>query len=297
MLQILAQTPTTLELKVYKDGDLTDLDAVPSLSVVDGDGNTVSTGSVTKPAGTTGIYRATLPGQPDPNVLTATWTGTMSGDAVTFVRRYEIVGDLLFTEAAARSAQVSGGQTPLADTTLYPDAWIADLRSRIVDQFERKTGRSFVRRYCRIRMSGTGRYDLPVVDGDVRLWDGTPLDRPGRRLDIGKVLSVTVSGTAVAASNVVVDGGLLRRTDGLWTRGTSSNPLNVVVEYVYGLPAPTEAAARALEMALANVPGDMSAWTQTFSNDDGSFRFDRTLAYPPSVWEWLKAQTVNLGIA
>jgi len=296
-MQILVDQPSILEV-TFTDtsGDPADLDALPTLTVKDGSGTSVTTGSVTKPAGTTGIYRATLAGQAKPTVLTATWTGALSGDTVVITQRYEVVADLLFTESQARGFQVSGGQTPLSDTTLFDDDWIADLRARISDQFERKAGRSFVRRYCRAVFAGSGDHSLPLWEGRPRLWDGTPLDRPGRAADVAEVLSVTVGGTTVDPSNVVIDGGILHRTDGVWSSPSIGDPLNVVAEWVYGLPAPAEAQARALQMAAANVPGDLSAWAVSFSNDDGSMRFDRPLAYPPEVFEWLKSQTVRLGI-
>lgn len=291
MTLILRNTPGTLELKVYKDGTLTDLDADPTIAVTDANGNAVTTGAVTKPASTTGIYRSVLPGQANLNRLTAVWTGLLSSETVKFAQVYEIAGNLLFTEAEARATTITGLQTPLADETDHPDSAIARMRALITDQFEWRTGRSWIRRYARMELSGTGTAIIDLTDGRPRASDGAKTGGPGRLRDIVSLISVTIEGTAATLSDIAIDGRQLIHTNGVWTRASVANPFNVIVEYEYGPdPVPLEAAENGLRMAVANLePSDVSAWAQTFAGEDGSTNFGPNgLAWPTKVWEWLK---------
>ena len=288
MSQILRNTPATLELLVYQDGDLADLDANPTLAVTDANGTVVTTGAVTQPGSTTGTYQAVLTGQADLNRLTAVWTGILATEAVSFTQIYEIVGNLLFTESAARASTISGAQTPLSDGTLYTDQMIQRMRGLIADQFEQRTGRAWTRRYCRVEIAGTGTHRLDLWDGHARTMAGDETGGEGRYYAIAKLITVTVGGVTQTVTDLVIDGTCILHKTGSFTAGSTSDPLNVVVEYEYGPnPVPAEANEHAIVMAVTNlVASDVSAFAQSFTGQDGTVSFE--LAYPAKVYEWLK---------
>ena len=268
--EILRSVPATLELLVYNDGVLTNLDANPTLIVTDGNGDVVATGAVTKPGSTTGTYRATLAGQDDLKVLDAVWSGLLGAAPVTFHQDYEIVGNLLFTEADARSASIVGMQTPLSDDTKYDDAYLADWRAVITDLMEQRIQRGVIQRYCRLKVGGGQPLDLSY--GYTKLASGALLNRPGRLWDIKRIISANANGTPVDPADLEIVGYKVYGHS--WPRATTSNPLNVTVEYEYGPdPVWAETHQRALELLLANaVPKGYPTSATSLSNEDGTFR-------------------------
>lgn len=284
---ILRSTPATLELKVYNNGTLTDLAANPTLALTDGNGIAVSTGAVTKPGATTGIYRSVLPGQAALKVIDAAWSGTLAGEPVVFHQDYEIVGSLLFSEAEARAELIVGGQAALADETKYPDALIAQWRAVIGDIFEHRMNRGVVRRYCRTRFNGFQGLPLDLTGGYPVLASGAALNRPGRGWDINQIISATVDGVAQDVADLEIVGYKLYHTGDVWSWPTSSTPLNITVQYEYG-PDPVywEAHQRALDLLLANAaPSGFPATATSISNPDGTFRITN---FPVAVEEFLK---------
>ena len=281
--QILRGTPRTLQITVYSGGTPTDLDANPTIAIVDGNGTAVTTGAVTKPAGT-GIYESVLPAQANLNVLTATWSGLLATKAVTFTQSYEIVGNLLFTEAEARAEQIVGGQAALSDTAKYSDALIAHWRSVIGDMFEWRLNRAVVSRYCRVRIAG-GSGPLDLTYGHPQLASGSPLSRPGRSWDIARIISASVGGVAQTVGDIQIVGSKLYGVS--WGSSTTADPLNVTVEYEYGPdPVDSETHQRALDLLLANAAKSGFASTaESVTNDDGTFRIT---TFPAGVEEFLK---------
>lgn len=291
-MQILTNTPGTIELQVFQAGDLTDLDTDPTVAFTDANGTAVSSGTVSKPGATTGIYRSTLPGQVNPAELTAVWSGTLGGETVEFTQHHEIVGSLLFTESQARSKTITGAQTPLSDGNTYPDALIASMRELITDQFESKTTRSWITRYCRMELHGSGSRELNLTYGHPLDVNGNISGGPGRLYDIQSLISVSIDGTLAALADFTLHGRrIIRNTT--WPLGTNDNPFRVVVEYEYGVePVDLEAQENALRMALANlVPSDLSAYALTSTVGVESLSFPQQhggFVWPPKVWEWLQ---------
>ena len=240
MTQILANAgAVTLTKTWYVDGTGTDVDDV-TIGVVDGNGDEIVASGTATTNGGSGVYTYALADQPNPDLLTVTWTDVSSGD--TRVDRIELVGAWLFTEAQARAfsakADAAAANIPLASDTEYPDATLADERARITDDLENWTGRSWIPRYCRMKLQGTGGAHLDLRNGIPVDSTGNPLHRPGRLDSIGTLLSVDVGGTAVTVGDIEVDPSrnrLLHKT-GTFAASTVSNPFNVTVEYVYGLP-------------------------------------------------------------
>ncbi len=289
-MQILRSTAATLELQVYQAGDLTDLDATPTIALTDANGDTVTTGNVSKPVGTTGIYRSLLPAQADLKTLKAVWSGNLDGSAVSFTQHYEIVGNLLFTEADARGARFTGQQSPLSDETAYPDAAIARMRELITTQFEKKSDRSWITRYCRMELHGDGSREISLYRGHARDVDGNESGGPRRLWNVRRIISVKIDD--VAYTDFALHGRRLINTATTWPRATHANPFNIVVEYEYGEdPVDLEARENGLRTVVANlIPSDVPDYSQTISqtNQSTSYVQDQGLrVWPAKTKEWL----------
>lgn len=294
---ILRNTPATLELAVYSAGSLIDLDADPTVIVTDGNGTIVTSGAVTKPGppDDVGVYRSVLPAQANLSLLTAVWTGQLAGQPLTLSQSYEIVGNLLFTEAEGRSEPIVGQQQALADETKYSDARIAHWRSVIGDIFETRMGRGVTRRYCRTRFNGFVGLPLDLSGGYPVLANGNPLSRPGRSWDISTIISATIDGVAQTVSDLEIVGYKLYHTTESWAWSTAATPLNITIEYEYG-PDPVEAEThqRALDLLLANAaPSGYPSTATSLSNEDGTFRISN---FPVAVEEFLKRRNHRTGL-
>lgn len=294
--QILRSSPATLELRVYNEGALADLDATPTLAITDGNGVVVVSGAVSKPGvpDAVGVYRSILPAQADLKVLKAVWAGLLDGEAVTLYQDYEIVGNLLFTEADARNAKIVGGQAALADDDNYPDSLIAAWRSTIGELFEQRLNRAVVRRYCRVRFSGWSSRALDLSYGHPVLASGSPLNRPGRSWDVSRIISASINGTPQTVSELEIVGYKLYHTTSTWSAATFTTPLNITVEYEYGPdPVWAEAHQRALDLLLANAaPKGFPSSATSLNTEDGTFRITN---FPVAVEEFLKAHKHRKG--
>lgn len=224
------------------------------------------------------------------DLLRLDWTIVPTSEVVTTYE--EIVRNLLFTIAQARGARFTGQQAPLSDTDKFPDPAVARIREQIVNQFEQKTGRSWVRRYSRVEISGSATPILDLTGAHA----GDPVGGPGRYRDIAKIVSATANGETVDPSILVIRDNQMLRTSGTWPAGTQASPFNIVVEYEYGdNPVDLEARENGLRMAVANLlPSDVPDYAQTLSTGTTSTSFqqnDRLLGmlrvYPEKVREWL----------
>lgn len=278
-----ATGPYTLTTIWYVDGTATDVGTV-TIGITDANGDEVVAAGTATVNNTDGTYTYTLASQPDVNVLTVTWTRTDTG--ATLVSALEVLGSELFIENDVRTYRTSGQQTPFSSSTDYPDETIARWHMVIADMMEQRTGRSWISRYARVVLPGSGGYRLNLRNGRPRIATGT-LTRPGRFYDIRQILSATVGGVTVDTADIVVDGTILHRTSGSWNTATVADPLNVVVEFEYGTdPSPWEASENALRLFAANAsPSDVSAYATSWNNEDGTFRI---ATWPVKVEEWLR---------
>lgn len=275
------------------DGDATDVGTV-TIGIVDATGTDVVASGTATTNNADGTYTYSLASQSACKLLTITWT--RSDTSAALVDTLEVTGGRLFTEAAARAETITGAQTPLSNTSTYPDATIATIHDEIVDAFEAECSRSFIPRYCRINLPGNGTYRLPIQDGRARTSTGRRLPRPGWLNDIATVISVTVDGTAVTTTNVIIDGAALYRTDAAWALPATTLPLNVVVEYEYGLDPTPEATRHALKTLLHNaVPSNLSAWAIPNAGD-GTPQVSNRWAWPVDTYRWLQRNNLNVGI-
>jgi hypothetical protein len=239
MQQLLAGAgPYALTKTWYVNGTPTDVGAV-TIGIVDGNGDTVVAAATSTTNNSDGTYTYSLADQANPDQLTITWT--RSGTGADLVDRVELVGNWLFTEAQARTfaakADATSALIPLASSTEYPDATLADERARIGDDLEFWTGRAWIPRYARVEIAGNGAARLPLGNGVCRTADGYGLNRPARLADIDQLLTVTVDGTALDLDNIDVDpirAHLIHKA-GTFSPATSASPFNIVIEYVYGM--------------------------------------------------------------
>lgn len=296
MSRLLANAgPYTLTHTWYVDGTATNVGDV-TVGIVDGSGSAVVTPGTATTNNGDGTYTYSLSDQTTPDILVSTWT--RSDTSASVVSHLEVVGSHLFTEPMARAyGAKDDGTAPLSSATEYADATILDGRDRITDELEEWTGRSWIRRYCRAEFAGDGTRSLYLQDGIPRLASGYPLHRRGRIMDVVQLLSVSVGGTSVATTNFKVgSGGLISRTSGVFSSATSSSPLNVVVEWEYGLPFPVDGADR-VGMALlvdrlvpSAYPERAISWDSEFGTvrmvTEGGPMMNRTRI--PHVNQWLR---------
>jgi len=296
MEQILRNTPITVKFSVYNGGTLTDTDVLPSITAVDAAGTAVTVGAVSTSG--TGVYQATISGQSDLKVITATLTGAIGGESVALVQVFEVVGAVLFTEAAFRAFNGSA----MSSESSWSDDAIAAARTAVTDQLEHWTGRSWIPRYARAEFAGTGTYILDAAVGRYVSSSGDMLRRPGSFRDIRTVISAN-DGSAVTASNVISDGDGLIRTDGVWTAATTADPMNVTVEWEYGV-TPHDGVDR-VGMLLAADRLRVTAISDrasSFTDETGTLRFATpgrggAVSSIPEVNEWVRAHDVRVAIA
>lgn len=297
---ILRSTAVTVQFYVYSDGIATNFDSTPTHTAVDATGTSVTLGALTNPA--TGEYAIVIAGQADLKQIVVTLAGNISTAATTLTNTYEVVGGFLYTEAQARKfaakADAASALIPLASSTEYTDAILNAERDRVTEQFEEWTARSWIPRYARVKGSGSGRGTLLLADM-IRTHGG-----PGARRDIRKILSCTIDGVTITASEIEFDNetGILYYKNG-WTAPSASTLYNVVLEFEYGLDAPAKGVDRqALLLTVQRlVPSAIPYNALSTSGDYGSTRYVteggmmRNPTRIPEVNEWLMANRRSVG--
>lgn len=286
--------PTVMTKKWYVDGTQADVGAVTYVAI-NGAGTVIASGTALKTGvTTTTIYTFNLPIVADPTVLRIRWT--RSDTAAYLDDILEVFGSLLFTEAEARAKQTTGQIAPLVDEAKYSDDVIATWRLKIQEAFEQRTGRSWVRRYCRLESTGRGLWGLDLYSGYNRTAWGAEVGGAGRHWDIRRILSATVDGVAVTVGDLRVMGSSVHHTLGTWGQGSWLDPLNVTVEYEYGVDPTWEAHENGLRALLALAPPQsQSDWATSVSDEGGSRSFE--LAWPPKVSEWLELADMRIPLA
>lgn len=277
---VLVGQAAVLTFTAYADGTQTDLGTV-TVGIVAADGSTVVAAGTSVTDNSDGTYTYTLAKQSSPGFLTVTWTVSGGPDFTTYV---DVQGSALFHEAELRNFDDKA-----ITAALYTDAQVAEAHQAAVEYLEAQTSRSWVRRYNRMVLPGSGTRALELAAGYARTSSGLGLARPGAYSDVIRVLSAD-DGSSISTSNIEIADGVLYRKDNTWTSCTSDDPLNVTVEYEYGLPHPVENVSR-VAMLLARhwlvasrVPNNAMAYTDAL----GSYQFDET-RLPFEAWSWVKA--------
>ena len=277
---LVGQAPT-ITFTAYQDGTQTDLGTI-TIGIVDANGDTVVASGTSVTDNSDGTYTYTLAEQSQPNLLTVTWTEAGGTDITTFV---EVQGSQLFNEYQLRTFDDQA-----ITASAYTDAQVAAVHQQVCEYLEAQTGRSWIRRYNRALVAGSGSYYLNVGDGFYRTSAGLPLNRPGAGQDVIQVISAD-DGSAVSTSNIIVGpNGNLVRTDAGWTRATSTDLWNCTVEYEYGQPYPVEGVDR-IAMMIARqwlVASRIPSSASTYTDSLGSYSFDET-RLPFEAYAWIKA--------
>jgi hypothetical protein len=281
------------------DGTATDVNTV-TVGIIDAAGATVVAAGTATTDNNDGTYTYQLASQSQVKHLTATWTRSDTSASMKGV--VEVVGGALFTESDARSFDNS------AISSSYTDQKIAEERDRVTDLLERWTGISWIPRYCRVELQGTGRADLYIGDGRRRGAAGQQVGGQGWSTEIIQLISVTVDGVSVSTSTIDVDRltGRLWRNSGWWTAPVLTDVWNVVVEYEYGQATVVEGVDRIGMLLLRDrlVPSttDFGRRATSITSDLGTFRFDTpgrfgNVSSLPEVNEWVRAHSRHAPFA
>jgi hypothetical protein len=233
-----------------------------------------ASGTATTAGAGTGTYTFLMPGQPQLTRLATAWTGTFSGSAVTEVDYLEIVGGFFFDLARAR-----GSDDSITDMSRYSTLMLATRRQEVEDECEMICDRAFVPRYRRAILDGSGTPDLLLTDDAWAKQGRSAADiRTIRSASIAPQIGqpfVPLTTLQLAAVTVTAD-NMLRRVDGtIWTEGVQ----NIIVEYEYGLDAPSSELVDGsllrlrsrLQSRAAGIPDRASSFTAT---DGGTYRLD-----------------------
>jgi hypothetical protein len=269
---------TTLNLITYSSGTQTDIGDV-TIGIVDANGDEVVAAATAVTDGADGTYSYSLAAQTDPNLLIVTWTETGGPVLTGYV---EVVGSELFHESQLRAFD----DAALTAASEYPDNTIRQMQIRVAEFLERETARSWIRRYCRAVVPGSGSNYLDVTQGIARTSTGLPLERPGRNRDIIRLLSAT-GGT----SDATIGEGVIHR-DASWSKATATSPYNITVEYEYGLAYPVDEVDRIAMMIARHwlVSSRVPSHAESFSDPLGSYSFGDSSKLPFEAYQWIKSR-------
>lgn len=212
MPKLLTKTVNTLEITFYVGETATDADAGVTLDVDHLNGTSIVSGAAATDEAETGRYTYDLAAQDDPAVVKVTWYATIGGNARESIQWYEIVDGLLFSLIVLRS------QSGLSNTSTYTTDELEAARDQVIDTFQE---------FCETAWAGTYRRQILDGDGDSVLF----LDR----MPVQRLLSVSVDGTSLTLSDLTVSrDGEVRIKSGTPASFLTTDPQNVIVEYVYG---------------------------------------------------------------
>lgn len=240
------------------DGTLVDATGSVTVTVRDGAGATIASGTATRAS--LGTYTFALTGANNAvlDTYTASWVATVTGQPNTYATRYEVVGGHLFGVADLREFDTS------LTAPAYPGAAIRKARDEATAQLERPGTTFGSARGVRVRLDGTGTDVLRVPHTLVT-----------------DVISCRVDGVTLSPADIAVYGDRrLVLPSGSWTAGHR----NVELHYEAGWPqtppplaraamilardALVETTAAASMRATAQITGD-TAFRLTIPGRDG----------------------------
>lgn len=145
-MKIVVGNSAVVTSPVFADsaGALVTLDDDPTLEVVSDLGQTVGTSAVSEVDGT-GTWKVTVDPLDDPDLLTFTWTGAVSGSTFTRQDSHDVVGGVYLDLAELASLRdLDAAKHPLTDRV--------NLRDEFENIAERWTGQAWVPRYAKDRL-------------------------------------------------------------------------------------------------------------------------------------------------
>lgn len=256
----------------YDDGGVhQNVTAPVSLTILDGAGATVYTGTPTLHAGhlDATIPVATLPKYDTYEFI---WTGTITSTTVIWVEEVELVGGYLFEISDLRTMDRA-----FADTTKYPTDALRVVRDAVEEVIEgaRAAQVAFVPRGARVKVDGSSpdlsrAYNPILYGGDYR-----GLKVPD--FEVSEIYSVTVNGISFSSQDIAA----IQVADNyLWRPAGSAYPAwsfghnNIELHYVHGF-ARTPKRIRQAALMLAReylVKSDIPGRATATSIGDQLFR-------------------------
>jgi hypothetical protein len=220
----------TLSHTWYVDETATDPTGTPTCTVTDANGDTVDSDDAAIVGSGTGRTTFALAAQSVLKRGRIAWTATVAGGSVTEYDYFEIVGGFFFGLAEGRASDSS-----LSNTTTYPTADLKTKRVEVEQECETICDRSFVPRYDRVTLDGSGTSTLILRMSDP---NRSVADvRTIRSIKVAPAVDetfVTFSVAELAATTLTSDGQLYRTDGAIFTAGVD----NVIVEFEYGLDLP-----------------------------------------------------------
>ena len=246
MLRIKQRTSGTYTLTASAlddDGVVQDISAPYTVTIKNGAGTTVATGTPTYHQHVL-TYTPAVTLLPDLDTYSVTWTGIVSAAAWSFTDTLELAGGYLFEIADLRAEDRA-----FENANKYPSETLRKIRTWVEDtiESERAAAVAFVPRSRRITIDGTDSRMLILPDFNVR-----------------EVLSITVDGTAwtnLDLAEIVIDDNALHLQSGYWIGGDR----NVEIHYTHGhdlTPGPITRAALMLAreyLIKSDLPGRATA--------------------------------------
>ncbi|HEY0645515.1 MAG TPA: hypothetical protein VGD39_19015 [Nocardioides sp.] len=252
------------------------------MAITDANGTAVSSGNATSAGTGTGEYTYVLPGQATLKLLTVVWSATIAGTALTETTYVDVSGGLFFSLAAGRASDQS-----LSDTNRYPTADLEAARLEVETECETICDRTFVPRYERIVLDGTGTSELLLRHNDPTR--SVAHVRSIRSVSMAPAVDETfVAFTAAELAALAVSAdGTLRRTDGA---AFTEERRNILVEFEYGLDRPPADLIKAcltrfrsrLNLNKSGIPDRASSFTVA---EGGIFRLDMPGAFKTGLPE------------
>ena len=211
---ILRDTVEDLSVTFYNGSTAENADGAVTVGVVDEAGNTVvAAGTATTAAGS-GVYTYSLAAQSNLKRLTATWSGTFGGSAMTFDTTHEIVGGFYCTLPEVSAMDLIAGES-----STFPAADIIQAIGYATSIIDDYCGTSFVYRYHRDVLNGNNDDTIQVSEMFPQV-----------------LLSASIDGTALTTdeknNTALFDDGSMTRKTGTWTYNNPGN--KVIIEYEAG---------------------------------------------------------------
>lgn len=244
-----------LTLNVYNDdGEPVEADGAVSVSVTDGDGTEIATGTATND-GAIGVYTYVLPETAVDMVdtYTVTWEGDVATRERSWTTRYEVVGGHYFELADLRTFNAAIEENP----SRYTPSKLREARDTATERLEKECLLAFTARRERRVLRGSGRRVLILPHNAIRALYGIAVDGvefTEEELDLVRVLDF---GIELPAGNA-------------WDPDSE-----ITVDYEHGLDEPDSSVVRAVKILAVDylIPSAIPARAKSETTDLGTVSY------------------------